>query len=107
MSAALGTTLSHHGPAGAVPPLRATHDPLWVRWTLTTIALLFLAFFLVLPLAAAFLQAVRRGARASFAALSNPDAISAIKLTLTTAAISVPLNVAFGISAAWAISKFD
>src|SRR4051812_13795812 len=86
---------------------RATRDPLWLRATLMVIALLFLACFLVLPLASVFGEALRRGFGAYFAAITDPDAVSAIKLTLTAAVISVPANVAFGVAAAWAIAKFN
>jgi sulfate/thiosulfate transport system permease protein len=105
MSAAIGTTLSHQTSHTAAT--RAMHDPAWVRWTLTTVALVFLACFLVLPLAAVFAEALRRGVGAYFAAFADSDALSSIKLTLVTAAISVPSNLVFGIAAAWAISKFD
>jgi sulfate/thiosulfate transport system permease protein len=105
MSAAIGTTLSHH--TSQQPGARATHDPAWVRWTLTAIALVFLAFFLLLPLAAVFTEALRRGVGAYFASFTDPDALAAIKLTLLSALISVPANVVFGIAAAWAIAKFD
>jgi sulfate/thiosulfate transport system permease protein len=72
-----------------------------------TLALLFIAFFLVLPLAAVFGEAFRRGIRAYLDAVTDSDALAAIKLTLLTAAIAVPANLAFGISAAWAITKFN
>jgi sulfate transport system permease protein len=106
MSAAVGSTLSHHSthPSGAP---RATHDPAWVRWLLTAIALLFLAFFLALPLAAVFAEALRRGFGAYIESFTDPDALSAIKLTLLTAAISVPANLVFGVAAAWCIAKFQ
>jgi sulfate/thiosulfate transport system permease protein len=90
-----------------VPALRATHDPAWVRWTLTGIALTFLAFFLVLPLVAVFAEALRRGFGAYLASFTDRNALASIKLTLLTAAISVPANLVFGIAAAWAIAKFD
>jgi sulfate transport system permease protein len=105
MSAAIGSTLAHHTTSPAAP--RATHDPAWVRWMLTTVALVFLAFFLVLPLAAVFAEALRRGAGAYLAAFTDSDALASIRLTLLTAAISVPANVVFGIAAAWAIAKFN
>lgn len=79
----------------------------WVKWTLIGIALVFLLLFLVLPLAAVFAEALRKGADAYLAGLREPDAWSAIKLTLITAAIAVPLNLVFGVSAAWCIAKFD
>ncbi len=105
MSAPVGTPLVHH-PAPLKVALRATHDPRWVRWGLTAVALLFLASFLLLPLAAVFTEALRRGVGAYFTALVDADALAAIKLTVLTAAIAVPANVVFGIAAAWAISKF-
>ena len=70
-------------------------------------ALAFIAFFLVLPLLAVFAEALGKGFAAYGAALVDPDAVSAIKLTLLVAAISVPLNLIFGICAAWAVAKFD
>lgn len=84
-----------------------TTEALWVRCILITIALVFLFLFLVLPLAAVFTEALRKGFRAYFEALKEPDAWSAIKLTLIAAAIAVPLNLVFGVSAAWAIAKFE
>ncbi|PTX96389.1 sulfate ABC transporter permease subunit CysW [Opitutus sp. ER46] len=98
------SSLAHTSAAHGAP--RATHDPAWMRWLLTFTALGFLGCFLILPLAAVFGEALRQGVRAYLAAITEPDAMSAIKLTLLTAAISVPANVVFGISAAWAISKF-
>jgi len=82
-------------------------EPALVRWLLTATVLVFLAFFLFLPLAAVFSQALEKGAAAYFAALRQPDALAATRLTLLTAVISVPLNLIFGISAAWAVTKFD
>jgi sulfate transport system permease protein len=86
---------------------RATRDPAWARWMLITIALVFLAFFLVLPLAVVFAQAFGKGLGYYLAAIREPDALSAIRLTLLTVAIVVPANVVFGIAAAWAIAKFS
>lgn len=83
-----------------------TESP-WVRYTLITVALLFVLLFLVLPLAAVFTEALRKGFGAYFAALKEPDAWSAIELTLIAAAIAVPLNLVFGVSAAWAIAKYE
>jgi sulfate transport system permease protein len=85
---------------------RVTHDPAWVRWTLTLVALGFLGLFLFVPLAAVFAEALRRGFGPYFAAFKNPDALAAIRLTLTVAVISVPLNLVFGVAASWAIAKF-
>jgi sulfate transport system permease protein len=87
-------------------PRRATRDPRWARWLLTGIALAFLAFFLVLPLVVVFAQAFSKGVPYFLAAIREPDALSAIRLTLLTVAIVVPANVVFGIAAAWAIAKF-
>ena len=105
MASAVANTLSHHTSQPAVQ--RATHDPKCVRWTLTTIALLFLACFLALPLAAVFAEALRRGVAAYFKAFGDADALSSIRLTLLTAAISVPANLVFGVAAAWCIAKFN
>ena len=82
-------------------------EPPWVRALLIAVALLFLTFFLVLPLIVVFVEAFREGARVYFAALSEPEAVAAIRLTVLIAAICVPLNTAFGLAAAWAITKFD
>ena len=85
----------------------ATVEPAWVRALLIGIALVFLTLFLFIPLAAVFTEALRKGWDAYLAAIVEPDAISAIKLTLITAAIAVPLNLVFGVAAAWTIAKFD
>jgi sulfate transport system permease protein len=82
-----------------------TETPL-VKWILISIALLFLGFLLVLPLLTVFIQAFSKGFSVYIAAIKEPDALSAIKLTLTTAAFAVPLNLLFGLAAAWAITKF-
>ncbi len=84
-----------------------TTEAAWVRWTLLAIALVFMALFLVLPLAAVFTEALRKGWAAYFEALQEPDAWSAIRLTLITAAVAVPLNLVFGVAAAWAIAKYE
>jgi sulfate/thiosulfate transport system permease protein len=84
-----------------------TTEAPWARNLLITIALIFILLFLVLPLAAVFAEALRQGAGAYLAALREPDAWSAIRLTLITAAIAVPLNLVFGIAAAWAIAKYE
>src|SRR4051812_48481932 len=77
------------------------------RIALTAVVLAFLGLFLVLPLAAVFVEALRKGVAAYFASLSDPDALAAIRLTLMVAGIAVPLNLVFGVAAAWAIAKFD
>ena len=86
---------------------QSTGEPVWLRRTLIAIALLFVATFLILPLAAVFTEALRKGFDAFFEAFKEPDAWSAIKLTLLITAITVPLNLVFGVSAAWAIAKFE
>ena len=100
MSAATNSRTVRRAKAG-------TTEAPWVKWTLIGIALVFLLLFLVLPLAAVFTEALRKGFEAYWAGLREPDAWSAIKLTLLTAAIAVPLNLVFGVAAAWAIAKFD
>ena len=83
-----------------------TEHPL-VKWLLIGLSMAFMLLFLVVPLAAVFYEAFRKGGEAYIAALTQPDALSAIKLTLMVAAIAVPLNLVFGVAAAWAIAKFD
>jgi sulfate transport system permease protein len=86
---------------------KGTTEAAWVRHTLIGIALTFMFLFLVLPLAAVFTEAMRKGLDAYLEALKDPDAWSAIRLTLLTAAVAVPLNLVFGVSAAWAIAKYE
>jgi sulfate transport system permease protein len=85
---------------------RAQTEPAVVRWLLIAIALIFLALFLLLPLAAVFSQAFDKGLSVYLDALKEPDTLSSIRLTLITAAVTVPLNLFFGVTAAWAIAKF-
>ncbi|AJY20036.1 sulfate ABC transporter permease subunit CysW [Burkholderia multivorans] len=93
--------------ARAAKRLDPVSEPRAVRWLLTGIALAFLAFFLVVPLAAVFVEALRKGVGFYLESLADPDAWAAIKLTLTVAAIAVPLNLVFGVCASWAIAKFE
>jgi len=72
---------------------RATEEPAWIRWLLTGIALIFLTLFLFVPLISVFYEAFKKGVDVYLAAITDPDAVSAIKLTLTVAAIAVPLNL--------------
>jgi sulfate transport system permease protein len=89
-------------------PLRAvTADRRAVRAALLTAALAFLAVFLLMPLLAVFVEALRQGLGAYLAGIAEPDALAAIRLTLLVAAIAVPLNVVFGIAASWAVAKFE
>lgn len=84
-----------------------TTEAAWVRYTLIALALGFMALFLVLPLAAVFTEALRKGWGAYVDGLLEPDAWSAIRLTLLAAVIAVPLNLVFGVAAAWCIAKFN
>lgn len=85
----------------------ALQEPRFVRYTLTFIALVFLGFFIVLPLVSIFITAFQKGVDVYMAAITHPDALAAIKLTLTVVVIAVPLNAIFGIMAAWALTKFN
>jgi len=85
----------------------ATGESAAVRWTLIGIAVLFLALFIFLPLAIVFSQAFEKGVAVYWASLRTPDALAAIRLTLLAAGIAVPLNLVFGVAAAWAIGKFE
>ena len=85
----------------------ATREPTWVRNLLITIALIFFLSCLILPLILVFVEAFKQGVAVYFQALINPDTLSAVKLTLLTAAIAVPLNVVFGVAAAWSVAKFN
>lgn len=85
----------------------ATREAAWVKWLIVGVSLAFFAVFLLLPLAAVFAEALRKGWQTYWAALAEPDALAAVKLTLLAAAIAVPLNLTFGVAAAWAIAKFE
>lgn len=96
------------GRRAAVPVFRSpTGESALVRRVLILGALVFLALFLLLPLAVVFVEAFRKGAGAYWAAISEPDAVAAMRLTLLAAAIAVPVNLVFGVAAAWAIAKFE
>jgi len=82
-------------------------DPVVVRWTLITLTVLFFVLFLLLPLVLVFTQAFQKGWEGFVTAWSDPAAVSALQLTLLTAAIVVPLNAVFGIAAAWLLTKFQ
>jgi sulfate transport system permease protein len=84
-----------------------TTEPKGIRWLLISITLVFLSIFLILPLLVVFTEAFSKGTATYLAALNDPDAHAAICLTLLTAAIAVPFNVVFGITASWAIAKFE
>ena len=97
-------------PKPAAPVRRSKNnvlEPDWVRYLLIAVALGFLTLFLFVPLAAVFHEALKRGWDVYLESIKDPDAVSAIKLTLIAAGISVPLNLVFGVAAAWAIAKFE
>lgn len=85
----------------------AAREPALVKWLIVTVAVAFFATFLLLPLLAVFAEALRKGWGAYGQAIATPDTLAAVRLTLLAAAIAVPLNVVFGIAAAWAVSKHD
>jgi sulfate transport system permease protein len=95
--------------AAAQAPRKSTStlEPRWVRFALIAVAMLFLTLFLFIPLVAVFAEALKGGWNTYKEAVIEPDALAAIKLTLIAAGISVPLNLVFGVAAAWAIAKFD
>jgi sulfate/thiosulfate transport system permease protein len=105
MTAVTGT-IHTRAPVAERGTAATTESPL-VRWTLTVAALAFLGVFLVLPLATVFAQALAKGLATYGRELVTPDALAAIRLTLLAAAIAVPLNLVFGVAAAWAIAKFS
>ena len=85
----------------------ATRDTSWVKTIVLGISLSFFAIFILLPLVAVFVEAFRKGWQVYIDALVETDAVSAIQLTLLAAAIAVPLNLVFGVAAAWAIARFE
>ncbi len=106
------TTLPAAAPlreAGVAPRVvrGATTEPAWVRRLLIGLALAFMTLFLFIPLATVFVEAFKKGVAVYFAAITDPDALDAIKLTLIATGISVPLNLVFGVAAAWCVAKFD
>ena len=99
-------SLGSHDLAEKLQSRDATREPTAVRWALIIISMIFFASCLLLPLVLVFVEAFRQGIEVFFKALIEPDTLSAVKLTLLTAAIAVPLNVIFGVAAAWTIAKF-
>jgi sulfate/thiosulfate transport system permease protein len=85
----------------------ATRDSPWVKTAILSVSLLFFGIFLLMPLVAVFVEALRKGWHVYLEALVEPDALSAIRLTLLAAAIAVPLNLVFGLAAAWSIARFE
>src|SRR3954467_11564602 len=86
---------------------RPTTEPAWIKWTLIGIGVGFMVIVIVLPLLIVFLEAFRRGAAVYFNSFADRNAQAAIRLTLLVAVIAVPLNLVFGIAAAWAVAKFE
>jgi sulfate transport system permease protein len=102
--------------SAALPPIRSAasrrqagvaSERAWIRWTLTAIALAFVALFLLVPLVLVFVEALAKGPGAYLHAILEDEALSAIKLTLLIAGIVVPLNFAFGVAAAWLLARYD
>jgi sulfate transport system permease protein len=90
-----------------MPARRGTDEPAWVARLLIALALTYVALLLLIPLVTVFEQAFRKGFEAYVAAIAEPDALASIRLTLIVAAVAVPLNLVFGVAAAWAIGKFE
>jgi sulfate transport system permease protein len=109
MSAVLDNHLKDKAAAVAQAPRKATNtlEPSWVRYALIAVALVFLTLFLFVPLVAVFTEALKKGWDVYKEAVLDPDALSAIRLTFIAAGIAVPLNLVFGVAAAWTIAKFD
>lgn len=97
----------NYGVRPAARAARSIEEPAWVRWSLIGTAMIFLTLFLFVPLISVFYEALKKGLDVYLAAITEPDALSAIQLTLTAAAIAVPLNLIFGVAAAWAVAKFE
>src|SRR5215203_2120167 len=103
----VATVLNHHHRESVTKSERGSDESPVVKWTLIVLALVFCFVFLLLPLINVFAQALAKGWAFYWHSLTHPDSQAAIRLTLLVAAISVPLNVIFGLAAAWAIAKFN
>ncbi len=106
-ASSLAASVPHVARKGRYEANPATREQPWVKWTLLTLSLGFFLLFILMPLIAVFSEALRKGFEVYLAALVEPDAVAALKLTLTAAAIAVPLNVVFGVAAAWLVTKHD
>ncbi|HXU44717.1 MAG TPA: sulfate/thiosulfate ABC transporter permease CysW, partial [Thermoanaerobaculia bacterium] len=106
MAGALPTLATVRGTRRDTGSSRALAESRPVRFALLAVAFAFLGLFLLVPLAAVFVEAFREGIAPYFAAIREENAVAAIRLTLLTAVIAVPVNVVFGVAAAWAIAKF-
>ncbi|SDX46466.1 sulfate ABC transporter permease subunit CysW [Thiocapsa roseopersicina] len=100
-------TLYGRGDARRYETNPATRETDWVKWLILTAALTFFLLFLLMPLIAVFTEALRKGWLTYLTAITDPDALASVRLTLLVAAISVPVNLVFGVAAAWAIAKFE
>ncbi len=98
---------SRRPPEPAYKHARPTTERPWIKWTLIGIAIVFMALIVVLPLVIVFVEALKRGLDTYFESFSDRQSVAAIQLTLTVAAISVPLNLVFGVAAAWAVAKYE
>ncbi|MFN4236706.1 MAG: sulfate ABC transporter permease subunit CysW [Vogesella sp.] len=107
MAGAVSKLGAQHDKAALLESRQATREAPWVKAAILTVALAFFVVFLLLPLIVVFVEALAKGWDTYLTALVEPDALSAVKLTLLAAAISVPLNLVFGVAAAWAITRFD
>ncbi|MCD4487318.1 sulfate ABC transporter permease subunit CysW, partial [Chromobacterium vaccinii] len=107
MSAAITHPRPAADKAAQLESRAATRESRAVKWTILTLSLGFFAVFLLLPLIVVFAEALAKGWSTYLTALAEPDALAAVRLTLLAAAVSVPLNLAFGIAAAWAVTRFD
>lgn len=106
MSGMVGGIQAYHG-AAVYESSPAIREPKWARYTILGLSLAFFAIFLLMPLLAVFVEALRKGWDVYWQAITNPDTGAAIRLTLLAAAIAIPLNLVFGVAAAWCISKFE
>lgn len=106
MSGAVSATVRDIGRTAA-EERASTRDPAWVKWLILGLSLAFFAVFLLMPLVAVFVEALRKGWTTYLTAVTEPDALAAVRLTLLAAAIAVPLNVVFGVAAAWSIAKYE
>jgi sulfate transport system permease protein len=86
---------------------RPTSEPRWIKWTLIGIAVVFMAVIIALPLLVVFIEALRKGIDVYLKSFTDRNAVAAIRLTLTVAVIAVPLNLVFGVAAAWAVAKYE
>jgi sulfate transport system permease protein len=107
MMAHASTLPQHAAPVVSTSSARPTEEPLWLQRLLIGLTVVLLSLLLLAPLAAVFAEALRKGVAVYFASLTEPAALSALRLTLLTALITVPLNLVFGLAAAWAIGKFE